>query len=327
MGKGLAEIMMDAPAATVMGKGLIDPSMMGAPEMMGGPPAAIRTPALPYEFRPAPAGATSTVVATDADRFTSKTSATDGRIGQFLSAAPGRPPDTAGDINVITPMRLLCDLAVSGESGLLVLESNKMIKEIFFVLGAPESVNTNVPWERFGEYLVAKGVLSEEDLRVALRSLPQFGGKLGDTLVALGFFRPLELFRLLSRQVRDRVMDLFTWTEGTFAFYRGVRNPIDSFPLGLDTFEILGTGVINMPRERLDRRFEASLDLRPRQSARGRVSPDAFRIGPTPAEVMGMLDGSQTLREWLREFNDRGDALTFLRALYLLVETDLVQFE
>ena len=44
-------------------------------------------------------------------------------IGRFVSAAPARPPDSAGDLSIITPMRLLADLAVAAETGLLRFES------------------------------------------------------------------------------------------------------------------------------------------------------------------------------------------------------------
>jgi len=32
-----------------------------------------------------------------------------------------------------------------------------------------------------------------------------------------------DVFRLLSQQVRERVMELFSWTEGEFSFFRGLR--------------------------------------------------------------------------------------------------------
>src|SRR5262249_46445562 len=76
-------------------------------------------------------------------------------VGKFVSGAPKSPPDSAGDISVITPMRLFCDLALAGETGLLRFEVPGTIKEIFLVGGAPESVNSSLPSERFGEYLVA----------------------------------------------------------------------------------------------------------------------------------------------------------------------------
>jgi hypothetical protein len=253
--------------------------------------------------------------------------ATHSDVGRFVSAAPKRPPDSAGDVSIITPMRLFCDLALAGETGLLHFELGDTVKEIFLVGGSPESVSSSNASERFGEYLVAKEVLGQADLELALSMLPHYNGKLGDTLVALGLLRPLDVFRLLSEQVRDRVIDVFAWTEGTFAFYRGVTNRQENFPLGLDTFEILGSSVVNLPYELLTQRFDPLLDYRPVATRRGRVEPEAFRIGPTPREVLNLLDGGRTLRDWMNQFGDREELLTFLRSLYLLVETDLAELD
>ena len=248
-------------------------------------------------------------------------------LGRFVSAAPGRPPDSAGALSIITPMRLLTDLALAAETGLLRFEREEGEKEIFVVAGAPESVSSADASERFGEYLVGREVLTSEDLELALSMLPQYNGKLGDTLVAMGLLRPLDVFRLLSEQVRDRVIDVFAWTEGSFAFYRGVENRQESFPLGLDTFEMLGAGVVNLPEELLEARFASVADLHPAAAARRRFDPDAFKIGPTPGAVLEMLDGQRTLRRWLSSFTDPDERLTFLRTLYLLVETDLAQLD
>jgi eukaryotic-like serine/threonine-protein kinase len=248
-------------------------------------------------------------------------------VGRFVSAAPKRPPDSAGDVSIITPMRLFCDLALAGETGLLHFELGETQKEIFLVSGAPESVSSSNANERFGEYLVGKGVLGSADLELALSMLPHYNGKLGDTLVALGLLRPLDVFRLLSEQVRDRVIDVFAWTEGTFAYYRGVTNRQENFPLGLDTFEILGASVVNLAYELVVQRFDPMLDYRPVATRRGRVQPEAFRIGPTPREVLNLLDGDRTLRDWMNQFSDREELLTFLRSLYLLVETDLAELD
>ena len=248
-------------------------------------------------------------------------------IGRFISAAPKRPPDSAGEISVITPMRFFCGLALANETGLLRFELRGGEKEIFLVGGAPESVSSSGGGERFGEYLVGRGVLGPADLELALSMLPHYNGKLGDTFVALGMLRPLDVFRLLSEQVRDRVIEVFAWTEGTFAFYRGVTNRQESFPLGLDTFEILGAGVVSMPAALLERRFEPVGELRPVGSGRGRVEPEAFKIGPTPREVLEMLDGERTVNAWRNQFGDPDERLTFLRALYLLVETDLAELD
>src|SRR4029077_9372346 len=168
-----------------------------------------------------------------------------------------RAHDSARHISIMTRMRLFCDLALAGETGLLHFALGDTVKEIFLVGGSPESVSSSNANERFGEYLLGKQVLGPADLELALSMLPHYNGKLGDTLVALGLLRPLDVFRLLSEQVRDRVIDVFAWTEGTFAYYRGVTNRQENFPLGLDTFEILGGCVANLPYGLLTPRFDA----------------------------------------------------------------------
>jgi serine/threonine-protein kinase len=239
-------------------------------------------------------------------------------------------------------MRIFAEVTVAGETGLLRFERRRAnseaqphpdstprdeIKEVFLASGAPESVNSSVPSERFGAYLVSRGVLRVAELEMALGMLPHFSGKLGDTLVGLGLMRPLDVFRQLSQQVRDRVIDLFRWSQGTFSFFRGVTNAQDSFPLGLDGFEILGAGVLTVPAEDLEQRFSSLRDSRPRRTDRRQIDPDAFRLGPTPREVLALLDGERTLGSWITQFTSPDERATFLRSLYLLIETDLAELD
>src|SRR5581483_1546510 len=78
-------------------------------------------------------------------------------VGVFVSGAPKRPPDSAGDLAVISPMRLFAELAIAHETGLLRFELGGQVKEIYLMNGAPESVASSVVGERFGEYLLGKG--------------------------------------------------------------------------------------------------------------------------------------------------------------------------
>ncbi len=236
-------------------------------------------------------------------------------------------PDNTGDLGVISTMRVFADLAVVAETGLLRFSNGRQLKDVYLVRGAPESVNSNLPADRFGEYLVTRGFLRLSDLERALTELPRFSGKLGEALVGLGFMRPLDVFRLLSQQVRERVMELFGWLEGEFSFFRGMRNPVEAFPLGLNSFEILGAGVLALNYEFLQSRFAPLLGFHPRAMPNPRINPESFRLGPTPREVWGLLDGTRTLAEWNQRFSSPDELLTFYRTLYLLVETSLAQFE
>jgi hypothetical protein len=245
----------------------------------------------------------------------------------FPPPVAGAIPENSGDLSLISPMRAVADLAVAADTGLLRFVKGEQIKDVYLVRGSPESVNSNLAGDRFGEYLVTRGFLRSADLERALAEMPRFGGKFGESLVGLGFMRPLDVFRLLSQHVRERVMGLFSWTEGEFAFYRGMRNPAEAFPLGLSSFEILGAGVVALSYDLLAPHFEPLMDFHPRAMPNPRINPEAFRLGPTPREVLALLDGSLTLRGWCERFASPDELLTFYRTLYLLVESSMAQFE
>src|SRR5207249_3405312 len=128
------------------------------------------------------------------------------------------------------------------------------------------------------ESLVARGFVRANDLEKATAQLARFSGKLAESLVALGIMRPLDVFRLLSQHVRERVIELFTWTQGIFSLYRGRRNPAEAFPLGLDSFELLGAGVLTLSLDFLQARFGLLTEFRPRAATPPRVPVDSFRL-------------------------------------------------
>jgi serine/threonine protein kinase len=237
------------------------------------------------------------------------------------------PADLKGDLADVSPVRLLARLATDRETGQLIVERASVEKEIFLVDGAPEFVSSNVPAERFGEYLVARGVISAGELSMALAILPRFQGKLGDTLVGLSLLRPLEVFRHLTRQVRDKIIDVFSWQTGSYRYYRGRMNKREAFPLGLDAFEILGAGVAGLPMEPVRVRLDKMAPKRVRRVERQRPTPEHFRVGAGPRELWQRLDGKRTVGEWMRRYEQPEQLLTLCRTLFLLIEADLAALD
>jgi hypothetical protein len=245
------------------------------------------------------------------------------------TAKPGELPDESGDLGVISPIRVLYRYAVDKASGLLVVEvptareGVTVAKEIFFTLGNPEYVTSNLARELFGEHLVAQRVISPGELAMALAMMPHFGGRLGDTLVGLGLLKPLDVFRHLTRQVRDKIVDVCTWPKGTYRWYRGKRVSRESFPLGLDAFEVLGAGATALPVDLLEAWADPNLDRLPVSAKNARVVPEAFRLGTYPRDVYNRLDGRNSLRQLVGRYTTVDDRLAFLRTLYLLQQTEL----
>jgi serine/threonine-protein kinase len=239
---------------------------------------------------------------------------------------PGIPPTGTAELSAMSAMKIFCDLAIAGESGLLRLENaGAPTRDLYLARGTPESVASDLPGERFSEYLVSRGVLRQDAVQAALSQLPRFGGKLSEALAGLGLLKPVDTFRLLAEMVRGRVIEMFAVTQGRASFYRGARNPDESFPLGLDPFEILGASVLALPLELLRQRFMPLLDQRPQAITPPRLDPATFQLGPTPREVWARLDGARSLRDWLAGFTSLDEQMTFLRTLHLLTESGLVR--
>lgn len=138
--------------------------------------------------------------------------------------------------------RGLAETAVAKDTGLWLCEHGGARKEVYVKDGVPEFIGSNFAGEMLGEFLVARSVISRGELDMALAVLPRFDGRLGDTLVGLGLVQPVHLFQHIATQVREKILDLFTWTAGSADFYRGVPPPPSRFPLGLDVWEVLEEG-------------------------------------------------------------------------------------
>jgi len=237
----------------------------------------------------------------------------------------GDKPDLEGELSTHSPISIVFGLALAEETGMLSYRVEGTVKEIYFTDGDPQSVASNRPEELFGQYLVNKAALSEGELAMALAMLDHFNGKLGDALVALKLMRPVQVLRHLTQQVREKLQETMTWTKGSYAFYRGRILADGAAPVGLDSFEILGSAASELPgdfvAERLNRFTKAKL----KSVSSPTVPPEVFRMGGQARELFDQLDGRHTLEQVQARFDDPEAALVQSRIILLLLETGLVK--
>lgn len=235
-------------------------------------------------------------------------------------------PDMQGDLAQCSLVKLLLQMAIAEETGLLVLHANPSIKEVYLVDGDPQYVTSNLGDELFGQYLVKKGVLSPGELSLALAMLPHFEGKLGNVLVALKLLRPVQVLRHLTYQVRQKLLNAFGWENANYSYYRGITCEHDSAPLGLDAFEVIGAGVLAVPEIILSKRLQPLMEQRLRSVSPPPVPPEAFRLGAGPRQLFDALDGRFTVAELLKRYDDQEHRMACARVLYLLVETGMASY-
>jgi eukaryotic-like serine/threonine-protein kinase len=164
---------------------------------------------------------------------------------------PGAP-DFLDDLATTTMLEILLKILERQESGVLFAEglttdvgekSGAGRKELYFARGKLHHVASSNASELLGEYLVRRGRLERDELNLALAVLPKYGGRMGDTLIALGLVGPVDIFRAIREQGRDRVAALFRWSQGTVSFYRGQAAPHVEFPLDLDLPALILAGL------------------------------------------------------------------------------------
>ena len=233
-------------------------------------------------------------------------------------------PAQSGDLTNTSPIRILFQLVSSRADGLLVVSVGAIKKEIYIKDGIPTYVSSNMASELFGAYLVQQGAVSSGELDMALAMMPHFGGKLGDTLVGLGLMKPLDVFRMLTRQVRAKLIDVCTWNKGTYTWYPWRENHRESFPLDLDPYEVLGAGAMAMAEDVLWQWSEQHARMAPLAAERPGLRADHFKVGEAGRRLLDQLRGDRLLPEVIAGAGGEGGRLERLRLLYLFSETGLI---
>jgi eukaryotic-like serine/threonine-protein kinase len=243
---------------------------------------------------------------------------------------PGMPKDAidTGPIDrVLLPSRLF-HVAVRRETGLLVLNDGIKRKKIYIVDGVPEFIASTEKSELLGEHLIARGQVLRMEIDMALAMLPRFGGRLGDALVGLGVLRPIELFRAIHEQTQARYVEIFSWRRGEIGFVRGVRSHEETFPLGVDPFELVARGVReNYPAAELEAILSPLEEEVIEPVVPLPVRIETFRLPEREAHVLMSVDGKSTLPLLVAQMSKSGaaDPEEVLRAVFLGLSCEVLR--
>ena len=139
---------------------------------------------------------------------------------------------------------LLRCLGRSGFDGRLHVQSGKVAKVLFFQEGKVSFASSNRVTETLGRHLLGRGALSEAQYQQCLERMRQSGGKFGEAVVESQFLDADSVARAVCENVREKVLDLFTWQEGEFALsvYSEPPAALPSDPMEVD--QLLWDGIV-----------------------------------------------------------------------------------
>jgi hypothetical protein len=198
-----------------------------------------------------------------------------------------------GEIGDTSVAELLRSLLGSGETGILTLRNGDVTKSIYIQAGRVlYAASTNVD-ERLGESLLLRGRITARQYLEASKMIRP-GRRLGAILVELAALEPEELTAAVEHQVKEILMDLFTWTHGSYELVIKDLSPDNVVSLNISTENLILEGI---------RRVRAWSQLMRGLGDIGVVlarasGPDhRLELSPEEQEVLAQVNGRSTVEQ------------------------------
>lgn len=103
-------------------------------------------------------------------------------------------------------------------SGLLHVQKKAAKKVIYIKNGYPVFVRSNILGECLGRMLVKNDTITQVDCDQSIDNSKTSGRLQGTVLIEMGLLTPQDLHEALKRQVTEKLLNVFSWTEGQFRF-------------------------------------------------------------------------------------------------------------
>ena len=110
---------------------------------------------------------------------------------------------------------LLRSVLASRETGVLTFRSGDLTKRVYLHMGRVIYAQSSDPDERLGESLLLRGKITARQYQEA-SGLIRPGRRLGAILVESGALEPEELLPAVELQVKEILLEVFTWTSGEY---------------------------------------------------------------------------------------------------------------
>lgn len=147
-----------------------------------------------------------------------------------------------GQIDTTSVPELMRSLLASRETGVLTFRSSEVTKSIYVKDGrVVYAASTNVD-ERLGEVLLLQGKVTVRQYLEASRMIRP-GKRLGALLVEIEALQPEELIPAVEHQVKEVLMELFTWTHGDYEMVIKDMDPDNLVQLNMSTENMILEGI------------------------------------------------------------------------------------
>lgn len=225
--------------------------------------------------------------------------------------------DLEGDLEDTSIPELFAVIYLNKLDGQLEVNNGQANKIVYFRAGIPIYASGEARDETLGQILVKYRIISQEAAFISLQSMSAFGKKQGGALLEMGALTPMQLYQALKLQVREKLLSLFAWFEGTYFFDPG---KVDTSQLTI--FEIQPPRLIfegvkrHLAQEMLCSIFEETKDFRIRLTGTAELR-DKFKLPDECASIIKFIDGKKLI--WEIVTRSKLNRITACQVMYTLL--------
>lgn len=216
--------------------------------------------------------------------------------------APARPAEQKGGN---TPRRgelkdnlpsLITAFYLAKESGELGIQRGKVKKVVYFEKGQPVFALSNLVADRFGQFLMRVGKITNDELKRATSLAAAQKRRTGDVLVEQGLLKDTERLYYVAQQIKAIIYSLFGWEDGSFVMNFGERASAESIKLDIHPANLILRAVKKIYRpERLQRL------IRPEDKYIPSLQPayllHEIELEKWEAELLPKVDGTRSIAD------------------------------
>lgn len=230
-----------------------------------------------------------------------------------------------GDLSDKMVHDLVYKIYRKGLNGILMLSQGKKKKTIFFKEGRPVDARSNLVSECLANVALKSGKISREVLDGSPELIKLEDNKQGIKLMEMGILSPQDLKEMLGEQIKIKISETFTWTDGSYRFYEREVTPPTEVKLNISPINLILDGIktyfsFDRIRHLLDK--DINRYLIPREDPPHQF--DELNLSSDDKTLTSLVNGKTTLKETISKSPlDPQKSYKILFALLLLEIFDL----
>ena len=126
--------------------------------------------------------------------------------------------------------------------------------------------------------------------------------------------------------MQEKILEVFTWSEGTWGYFENQQPETHGYPLGIDAYATIVEGCLNrMPMDLVVQTYEGDETTPMHMRAHASITTDTLRLSGKALRVLKPFEDGDSIATLLRK-QPRDQQDYARRIIYLLHQVEILTF-